>query len=213
MPEAESCSTAPTLPQYRSSERNVGMVFQSYALFPNMSVEENVAYGLKVRGMPAVERDQRAREMLGDDADRASGGPQHRSAVRWPASAGGPGACACTTPACAAARRAPDCAGRPPARHAARGNQPAAARAGNHDRVCDARPGRSDGAGRSHRGDGSRAHCADRHARQDLRSTEYALRGRVHRHDEYRAWRHSRRRAAFRRRGPASAGGCQLRQR
>ena len=30
--------------------RNVGMVFQSYALFPNMSVAENVGYGLRIRG-------------------------------------------------------------------------------------------------------------------------------------------------------------------
>ena len=31
--------------------RNVGMVFQSYALFPNMSVAENIGYGLKIRGL------------------------------------------------------------------------------------------------------------------------------------------------------------------
>ena len=30
-------------------KRNVGMVFQSYALFPNMNVKENIGYGLKVR--------------------------------------------------------------------------------------------------------------------------------------------------------------------
>jgi len=36
--------------------RNVGMVFQSYALFPNMSVAENVAYGLKMRKVSAAER-------------------------------------------------------------------------------------------------------------------------------------------------------------
>ena len=33
--------------------RNVGMVFQSYALFPNMSVADNIGYGLKIRGVPA----------------------------------------------------------------------------------------------------------------------------------------------------------------
>ncbi|MGF1610082.1 MAG: ABC transporter ATP-binding protein [Kiloniellales bacterium] len=44
--------------------RNVGMVFQSYALFPNMNVADNIAYGLKVRRVPAVERDARVREML-----------------------------------------------------------------------------------------------------------------------------------------------------
>ena len=36
--------------------RNVSMVFQSYALYPNMSVEENIAFPLKARGVPAAER-------------------------------------------------------------------------------------------------------------------------------------------------------------
>jgi len=44
--------------------RNVGMVFQSYALFPNMNVEENIAYGLKVHGVPPAQRAQRVDEML-----------------------------------------------------------------------------------------------------------------------------------------------------
>jgi len=44
--------------------RNVGMVFQSYALFPNMSVAENVGYGLKIRGVAAAERRRRVAEML-----------------------------------------------------------------------------------------------------------------------------------------------------
>ena len=45
-------------------QRNVGMVFQSYALFPNMTVQENIAYGLRVRNMPSAERDVRVKEML-----------------------------------------------------------------------------------------------------------------------------------------------------
>ena len=45
-------------------QRNVGMVFQSYALFPNMSVEQNIAYGLMVRKMPSSDRSGRVGEML-----------------------------------------------------------------------------------------------------------------------------------------------------
>lgn len=45
-------------------QRHVGMVFQNYALFPNMTVEENIAYGLKVQHMPATERQTRVKEML-----------------------------------------------------------------------------------------------------------------------------------------------------
>lgn len=45
-------------------KRHVGMVFQSYALFPNMTVAENVAYGLVVRKLPAAQRSQRVGEML-----------------------------------------------------------------------------------------------------------------------------------------------------
>lgn len=37
-------------------KRGVGMVFQNYALFPNMTVGENIAYGLKIRKMPAAQR-------------------------------------------------------------------------------------------------------------------------------------------------------------
>ena len=44
--------------------RNVGMVFQSYALFPNMNVADNVGYGLKIRGIDPRTRRQRVDEML-----------------------------------------------------------------------------------------------------------------------------------------------------
>ena len=45
-------------------KRNIGMVFQSYALFPNMTVEENIAYGLVVRKIAGAERNRRVGEML-----------------------------------------------------------------------------------------------------------------------------------------------------
>ncbi|MGJ5177076.1 ABC transporter ATP-binding protein [Bradyrhizobium oligotrophicum] len=44
--------------------RNVGMVFQSYALFPNMSVADNIGYGLKIRGTPRAERAARVAELV-----------------------------------------------------------------------------------------------------------------------------------------------------
>jgi putative spermidine/putrescine transport system ATP-binding protein len=45
-------------------ERPVNTVFQDYALFPHMSVGENVAYGLRVAGVPKREREQRAAQAL-----------------------------------------------------------------------------------------------------------------------------------------------------
>lgn len=45
-------------------KRNVGMVFQSYALFPNLNVADNIAYGLKVRRVETGERVRRVDEML-----------------------------------------------------------------------------------------------------------------------------------------------------
>jgi len=44
--------------------RNVGMVFQSYALFPNMSVADNIGYGLKIRGVAKEERAARVAELV-----------------------------------------------------------------------------------------------------------------------------------------------------
>lgn len=47
------------------NKRNVGMVFQSYALFPNMTVAENIGYGLKIAGKSKQEIQVRVAEMLG----------------------------------------------------------------------------------------------------------------------------------------------------
>src|SRR5262249_59056863 len=45
-------------------ERNVGFVFQHYALFRHLSVFENVAFGLRVRGVPRARVRERVRELL-----------------------------------------------------------------------------------------------------------------------------------------------------
>ncbi|HLF40479.1 MAG TPA: ATP-binding cassette domain-containing protein, partial [Acidimicrobiia bacterium] len=46
-------------------DRDVNTVFQDYALFPHMSVVDNVAYGLMVKKVPKAERRARAQEALG----------------------------------------------------------------------------------------------------------------------------------------------------
>ena len=45
-------------------QRNMGMVFQSYSLFPNLTAQENVAFGLSMRKVPKEKRLARARELL-----------------------------------------------------------------------------------------------------------------------------------------------------
>ncbi|MCR5536796.1 MAG: ABC transporter ATP-binding protein [Succinivibrio sp.] len=71
-------------------ERNIGMVFQSYAIFPHMTVRENVEYGLKLRKIPKAEMKQRVDKILEvvqisqyQDRlpERLSGGQQQRVAL------------------------------------------------------------------------------------------------------------------------------------
>jgi putative spermidine/putrescine transport system ATP-binding protein len=70
--------------------RNVGMVFQSYALFPNMTVSDNIGYGLKIRGISAKERATRVAELVAltnisglenRRIDQLSGGQRQRVAL------------------------------------------------------------------------------------------------------------------------------------
>jgi len=46
------------------NQRQIGMVFQAYALFPNMNVGDNIGFGLKIKGMPREQREARVAEML-----------------------------------------------------------------------------------------------------------------------------------------------------
>ena len=72
------------------AERRISMVFQSYALFPHLSVAENVVFGLRVRGMPATERGARLarvaallglEKLLQRKPSQLSGGQQQRVAL------------------------------------------------------------------------------------------------------------------------------------
>jgi putative spermidine/putrescine transport system ATP-binding protein len=73
-----------------ASKRDMGMVFQAYSLFPHMTVQQNVAFGLRLRKISSAKRDRRALEMLelvelASQADRyphqISGGQQQRVAL------------------------------------------------------------------------------------------------------------------------------------
>ncbi|MFM2480841.1 ABC transporter ATP-binding protein [Celerinatantimonas sp. YJH-8] len=72
------------------SKRGIAMVFQSYALYPHMTVAENISYGLKVSGVPKAERRHRAEmvartlqltELLDRKPKQLSGGQRQRVAI------------------------------------------------------------------------------------------------------------------------------------
>ena len=74
----------------RARERNIGVIFQNYALFPRMTVEENICFGLRIRGVRRAEQERRACEMLQligltGQSDKypsqLSGGQQQRVAI------------------------------------------------------------------------------------------------------------------------------------
>lgn len=74
----------------RPNQRQIGMVFQAYALFPNLTVAQNVGFGLKIAGMARAEAEDRVAEMLrliglpdlgGRYPFQLSGGQQQRVAL------------------------------------------------------------------------------------------------------------------------------------
>jgi multiple sugar transport system ATP-binding protein len=76
--------------ELRPSERDIAMVFQSYALYPNMNVAQNIAFGLEMRGMPKPERDRavakvaetlQISKLLGRKPSQLSGGQRQRVAM------------------------------------------------------------------------------------------------------------------------------------
>src|SRR5436853_1667826 len=52
-----------TINDLHPSKRDIAMVFQSYALYPNMSVAQNMAFGMEMRGVPKSEREKAVAEV------------------------------------------------------------------------------------------------------------------------------------------------------
>ena len=203
-----------------AAQRDVAMVFQTYALYPHMSVRQNIGYGLKVRRMPKAEARRRVdevaellglEELLDRRPAQLSGGQRQRVAMGRAIvarAAGVPDGRAALEP-----RR------QAPRRHARLAR--AAARPARRDHgLRHPRPDRGDDARPPRRGHARRAHPAGGHAAAALPRAGRPVRGRLHRHagDEPRrgarrgrrrqlrpatAWRSTR--PGGRRRAPATS--------
>ena len=150
-------------------ERPVNMMFQSYALFPHMTRGEQRRLRAAAPAAGRCRQAQRIQEALDMVQLGALAQAQAAPALRRSATAGGAGARADPPAQGAAARRAAVGARQEAARtDPVRAHGPAV-QGGHHLHRRDPRPGRSDGAGHAHRGDGPRPGGAGGHAVGDLR--------------------------------------------
>ena len=148
--------------------RDYGIVFQSYALFPNLTITDNVAYGLVNRRKSRAEIEARVRELLTLVGLPDAGAEVSEPDVGRPAAARRARARAGDGALAAAARRAAVGAGREGARAAARRDPPAAAAPQSHDDHGHARPGRGAVDGRPRRRHEPGPDRAGRHRRSDV---------------------------------------------
>ena len=160
-------------------ERNIGMVFQNYALWPHMTVAGNVAYGLRLRKLATAEVERRVREglakvNLGGLESRypgqLSGGQQQRVALAR---------ALVLEPRHPAAGRAALEPRRQDPRAGARRDPQAPAGAGHHHHLRHPRPGGSALPFRSRRRHEGRARAAGGRAAGALRAAAHPLRGRL----------------------------------
>ncbi len=190
-------------------DRDIAMVFQSYALYPHMSVRDNLAFGLKLRKVPKADIDEADQRGRRHPPAREAARPQAQGALRRPAPArrARPG----HRPR---ARRVPH--GRAavqPRRQAARPDPrrdrapPPAPR--DHDGLRHPRPGRGHDDGPADRGHEHGPPPAGRHARRQLYDhAEEPVRRRLHRQpvDELHGAAAGRRRAPTSVAGPCPSG-------
>lgn len=85
-----------------ANRRGIGMVFQAYSLFPNLSVQENVEYGLRVRRVDRGKRAARAKELL-EMCGLAEFASRYPHQLPGTAATSRPGPRACDSTGCAAA--------------------------------------------------------------------------------------------------------------
>ena len=164
-----------------SRDRDIAMVFQSYALYPHLTVYENIAFGLKVKKVPKAEierRVQNAAKILGLEPvpeAQAEGAlrrpaPACRDGARDRPRAGGvPDGRAALEPRCEAARAD------------ARRDRRAAARPRRHDDLRHPRPDRGDDDGRPRRRHPQGRAPAGRPSADALRPSGQPVRRRLHR--------------------------------
>ena len=177
--------------------RNMSMIFQSYALWPHMTVAENVAYGLKIRKLDKADDRRQAAGDPVDGAARGAGRALSRRAVGRPAAARVARPRAGGRARDAAARRAAQQPRRQSARGDALRDPPPARPLPLHHGLCHARPGRGHDHGRPDRRHEPRQGRAARPAGGDLQPSALGVRRPLHRRRQHPARRGARRGAGL----------------
>ena len=162
-------------------DRDIAMVFQSYALYPHMTVEDNLAFGLKLRKLPKKEIKERVQQAAQHPQDRRVPQAQAARTLGRPAAARGDGSRdRAPAPGLPDGRAALE-PGREAPRPAARRDPSAAAQARRDHDLRHARPGRGDDDGRPRRGHERWPPAAGRHTAGALRQPAERVRRRLHR--------------------------------
>ena len=167
--------------QIEPAERDIAMVFQNYALYPHMSVYNNMAYGLRNRGMREARDRHAGPGSCAHSRTRRHARAQAAAIVRRPAPARGDGPRHRAAAEGVSVRRTVVESRRQAAHRDARRNPQAAAAAKNHVDLCHPRPARGDDARRYSGGDERRPGRADRQPARYLPEARDHLRGLLHR--------------------------------